>query len=271
MSIFSAHANPWQHPPEPEETLPQEQSVYQQDQEEPSTEEYVPFANEGELLLYVRGLTKEYVQGQNVLNILNNVDLWIRSGEIAALVGPSGSGKSTLLQILGLLDTPTSGQILMGDQDISKLNDTARTRLRSLHIGFVYQFHHLLPEFTALENVALPQIIAGHSPDLAKDKASDLLKALGLSHRLDHRPATLSGGEQQRVAIARALVNDPYLLFADEPTGNLDPETSDEVFDILLDQARRRGIGALIATHNLDLAHQMDRVLEVKNGRIVPF
>jgi lipoprotein-releasing system ATP-binding protein len=205
------------------------------------------------------------------LQILQNVDLRLRSGEIAALVGPSGSGKSTLLQILGLLDAPTSGQIMMGDQDISQLLDNARTKLRSLHIGFVYQFHHLLPEFTALENVALPQIIAGNNREDAQDKAMDLLQALGLGKRLDHRPAALSGGEQQRVAIARALVNDPYLLFADEPTGNLDPETSEEVFDILLDQVRTRGIGALIATHNMDLAYEMDRVLELKAGRIVPY
>lgn len=227
--------------------------------------------HEGNLLLSVRGLNKFYHQGSNKLHILNNVDLRLYSGEITALIGPSGSGKSTLLHILGLLDAPSSGQITMGERDISKLNDRARTKLRNGHIGFVYQFHHLLPEFTALENVALPCVIAGQKPKDAQDKAAILLEQLGLGERLKHRPATLSGGEQQRVAIARALINDPYLLFADEPTGNLDPETSEEVFDILLDLVRSRGIGALIATHNLELANEMDRILEVKSGRILPY
>jgi len=226
---------------------------------------------ERQMVLFVRGLHKTYKQGTNTLNILNNVDLRLYSGEICALVGPSGSGKSTLLHILGLLDSPTSGQILMDERDVSKLNDRARTKLRSKHIGFVYQFHHLLPEFSALENVALAQIITGKSPDEANRKAEELLVQLGLADRLKHRPATLSGGEQQRVAIARALANDPYLLFADEPTGNLDPETSEEVFELLLEHVRKRGIGALIATHNIDLANQMDRILEVKSGRILPF
>ena len=226
---------------------------------------------ERQMVLFVRGLHKTYKQGSNTLNILNNVDLRLYSGEICALVGPSGSGKSTLLHILGLLDAPTSGQILMDERDVSKLNDRARTKLRSKHIGFVYQFHHLLPEFSALENVALAQIITGKPPEEANRKAEELLVQLGLADRLKHRPATLSGGEQQRVAIARALANDPYLLFADEPTGNLDPETSEEVFELLLEHVRKRGIGALIATHNIDLANQMDRILEVKSGRILPF
>lgn len=225
----------------------------------------------GELLVMVKDLVKEYRQGDGKLNILNGVDLRMYSGEICALVGPSGSGKSTLLHILGLLDSPTSGQIIMGDKDISKLNDAARTKLRNGHIGFVYQFHHLLPEFNAIENVALPLIIAGKSPKDANEKAADLLEQLGLGHRLRHRPTTLSGGEQQRVAIARALVNDPYLLFADEPTGNLDPETAEEVFQILLAQVRGRGIGALVATHNMELANDMDRILEMKGGRIIPY
>ncbi|PCI98901.1 MAG: ABC transporter [Alphaproteobacteria bacterium] len=223
------------------------------------------------MLLMVRGLNKHFIQGANKLQILNNVDLRLYSGEIAALIGPSGSGKSTLLQILGLLDAPTSGKIMIGDRDISCMKDRARTKLRNEHIGFVYQFHHLLPEFSALENVALPQIIAGVKQKDAEDKAADLLEQLGLDHRLKHRPATLSGGEQQRVAIARALINDPYLLFADEPTGNLDPETSEEVFEILLKQVRNRGIGALIATHNMTLANEMDRILEVKSGRVMPY
>ncbi|MGH1377366.1 MAG: ABC transporter ATP-binding protein [Alphaproteobacteria bacterium] len=226
---------------------------------------------EGNLLLLVRSLNKDYIQGSNKLKILNNVDLRLYSGEISALIGPSGSGKSTLLQILGLLDAPTSGKIMIGERDISSLRDKARTKLRNEYIGFVYQFHHLLPEFSALENVALPQIISGVKKKDAEDKAADLLEQLGLDHRLKHRPATLSGGEQQRVAIARALINDPYLLFADEPTGNLDPETSEEVFEILLKQVRNRGIGALIATHNMELANEMDRVLEVKSGRVLPY
>jgi len=230
-----------------------------------------PASREDKLLLSVQGLTKQYKQGHNTLNILNNVDLKLYSGEICALVGPSGSGKSSLLHILGLLDSPTSGHIIMGNQDIGQLSDKDRTKLRNGHIGFVYQFHHLLPEFSAVENVSMPQIIAGKRQDHARRNAEKLLDQLGLSHRLDHRPATLSGGEQQRVAIARALVNDPYLLFADEPTGNLDPETSDEVFQLLLRQVRERGIGALIATHNMDLAREMDRIFEVKSGRLVPY
>lgn len=226
---------------------------------------------EGSLLLKAANINKIYNQGGDKLHVLNNVDLRLYSGEITALVGQSGSGKSTLLHILGLLDAPSSGQLFMGNRDISKLKDRERTQLRNEHIGFVYQFHHLLPEFTAIENVALPLIIAGKKPDYAKDKAAIFLEHLGLEHRMKHRPATLSGGEQQRVAIARALINDPYLLFADEPTGNLDPETSEEVFALLLDLVHSRGISALIATHNIDLAHQMDRILEVKSGRILPY
>ncbi len=233
--------------------------------------EYHTGVKEGDTLLMVRGLNKYYSQGGNKLEILKNVDLRLHAGEITALIGPSGSGKSTLLHILGLLDAPSSGQIFIGGNDISSANDKMRTKLRSGHIGFVYQFHHLLPEFSAVENVALPLIIAGVKTKYASDKAADLLEQLGLGHRLKHRPATMSGGEQQRVAIARALINDPYLLFADEPTGNLDPETSEEVFELLLTQVRTRGIGALIATHNMDLANEMDRILEVKSGRVLPY
>ena len=222
------------------------------------------------VLLKVQGLEKTYGKGETALTILHNLDMKLEGGEITALVGPSGSGKSTLLQILGLLDTASAGQIYIADQLVAKLNDKARTNLRRDHIGFVYQYHHLLPEFTALENVAMPQIIAGVKKKAAHEKAASLLERLGLGKRLTHRPGKLSGGEQQRVALARALVNDPTLLFADEPTGNLDPETAAEVFDIMLEQVRERGIGALIATHNLDLADQMDRVLELKAGRVVP-
>lgn len=220
-------------------------------------------------LLLARGVTKTFVQGGNKLNVLNNLDLKIEGGELCALVGPSGSGKSTLLQILGLLDKPTSGKLSIAGQQAEKMGDKKRTKLRLNEIGFVYQFHHLLPEFTALENVAMPQIIAGISKKDAHEKAAERLKALGLSERLTHRPSRLSGGEQQRVAIARALINEPKLLFADEPTGNLDPETSEEVFNILLEQVRVHKIGALIATHNMDLADQMDRVLELKAGKIL--
>lgn len=230
-----------------------------------------PRAKEGSILLMAKGLHKQYKQGGKVLQVLNNVDLRISAGEITALVGPSGSGKSSLLHILGLLDSASSGQILMGSDDIAKITDAQRTKLRSLHIGFIYQFHHLLPEFSAVENVALPLVIAGEPMKTAQVKALELLEQLGLGHRVKHRPAELSGGEQQRVAIARALVNDPYLLFADEPTGNLDPDTSDEVFELLLGLVRSRGIGALVATHNLDLARQMDRILEVKSGRVLPY
>jgi lipoprotein-releasing system ATP-binding protein len=226
---------------------------------------------EQDVLLKVTGLEKTFVQGEQSLTIFKNLDLKLEAGELVALVGQSGSGKSTLLQLIGLLDKPTAGQIRINDQITQKMNDKARTKMRLSSIGFVYQFHHLLPEFTALENVALPQIIAGVRKDEAKDKAEVLLRNLGLGKRLEHRPARLSGGEQQRVAIGRALVNDPKLLFADEPTGNLDPEISSDVFDMLLEQVRDREIGALIATHNLALADQMDRALELKAGRLVPF
>lgn len=219
-------------------------------------------------LLMARSVTKTFKQGGNTLNVLNALDVKIEGGEIAALVGPSGSGKSTLLQILGLLDKPTSGQLKIAGKSVEKLGDRARTKLRLTEIGFIYQFHHLLPEFNALENVAMPQIILGISKKKAHEKAAEYLKSLGLGKRLTHRPGQLSGGEQQRVAIARALINDPKLLFADEPTGNLDPETSEEVFSILLEQVRGREIGAFIATHNHDLADQMDRTLELKAGKI---
>lgn len=226
---------------------------------------------EDSIVLKVEGLQKVYKQGGKELQILQNLSMKVDSGEIVALVGPSGSGKSTLLQIAGLLDQSSGGRIIINGHDVSNLSEGERTKLRRDYIGFVYQFHHLQPEFTALENVCLPQIIAGKSKAKAAKKATELLTSLKLGHRLDHRPGKLSGGEQQRVAIARALANDPMLLFADEPTGNLDPETSDEVFELLMEQARVRGIGAVIATHNIDLAERMDRVLELKAGRILPF
>ncbi|MBK9563302.1 MAG: ABC transporter ATP-binding protein [Micavibrio sp.] len=226
---------------------------------------------EANTLLKVEGLEKTFVQGGRQLTIFKGLNLKLEGGEIVALVGQSGAGKSTLLQLIGLLDKPTAGSIRINGQPAHKLSDTERTRLRRDFIGFVYQFHYLLPEFSALENVALPQIIAGKNESEARDRAEDILIGLKLGDRLSHRPCLLSGGEQQRVAIARALANDPKLLFADEPTGNLDPETSAEVFDMLLQQVRQRKIGALVATHNLALADQMDRVLQLKSGKIVPF
>ncbi len=226
---------------------------------------------EHEVLLKLSGLRKTFEQGGRTLTIFQNLDMKVESGELVALVGQSGSGKSTLLQIAGLLDKPSEGQIVIDHRDVTKLGDRERTRLRLNDIGFIYQFHHLLPEFTAQENVAMPLIIAGNPSDEAMDKAEQVLYQLNLGERLDHRPARLSGGEQQRVAIARALANDPKLLLADEPTGNLDPETSAEVFDILLEQVRERGVGALIATHNMMLADEMDRALELKAGRLSPF
>jgi lipoprotein-releasing system ATP-binding protein len=223
------------------------------------------------ILLQTQNLQRVYQQGGEALTILHNVNIEIKAGEIVALVGPSGSGKSTLLQMVGLLDKPTAGSISIAGQEASNLEDGQRTALRRQFIGFVYQFHYLLPEFTALENVIIPQMIAGVDKEDASARAEELLSALKLDHRLSHRPARLSGGEQQRVAMARALANHPKLLLADEPTGNLDPETSDGVFELLTQLVRNAGIGALIATHNMDLAERMDRILELKAGRIISY
>ena len=224
-----------------------------------------------DLLVQTKNLTRTYVQGGQGLTVLQNVDIDIYAGELVALVGPSGSGKSTLLHMIGLLDTPSSGSLAVNYQDTSKLNESQRTQMRREFIGFIYQFHYLLPEFTALENVVLPQMIAGVKQSVAEKRAKEILADLKMDHRFDHRPARLSGGEQQRVAIARALANEPKLILADEPTGNLDPETSEEVFDMLIGLVRNQGIGALIATHNMDLAEQMDRILELKNGRVLDY
>lgn len=220
------------------------------------------------VLLEVQGLEKTYYQGDSSLTIFKDLSLQIRAGEIVALVGASGEGKSTLLQLVGLLDRPTAGRILMAGRDVSGLGDEQRTLLRRHYLGFVYQFHYLQPEFSALENVVIPQMINDVSRPRAGTKAAALLQGMGLGHRLNHRPARLSGGEQQRVAIARALANDPRVLLADEPTGNLDPRTSADVFSMLIEKARLNGIGALIATHNMDLARRMDRVLELKQGQL---
>jgi len=201
--------------------------------------------------------------------VFSGLSLAVNSGEIVALVGPSGAGKSSLLHIAGLLEAPTGGEIFIEGAAASLLPDTERTRIRRDQVGFVYQAHHLLPEFDALENVLLPQMIAGKPRAEAAREAARLLTVLGLGQRLTHRPSQLSGGEQQRVAIARALANKPRLLLADEPTGNLDPRTSGGVFDALIDITRAQGVGALIATHNYELAARMDRTLSLHQGRLV--
>jgi lipoprotein-releasing system ATP-binding protein len=222
-----------------------------------------------EVVLDIRSVGRTYVTGQGRLVVLQDVDLQVKSGEIVGLVGPSGSGKSSLLHAAGLLEHPTTGRILIQGRDCGSLSDSARTEIRLSTIGFVYQFHHLLPEFSALDNVALPALIAGKSRREAQTRAKTLLVPLGLSNRLNHQPAQLSGGEQQRVAVARALTNAPRLLLADEPTGNLDPATSEAVFASLKDLVRATGVAALIATHNLEMARHMDRVLALKGGRLV--
>jgi lipoprotein-releasing system ATP-binding protein len=223
-----------------------------------------------EPVLQLRGLTRTYVTGSGPLPVLKGVDLDIYPGEIIGLIGPSGSGKSSLLHAAGLLEHPDAGTIVIDGQDCSDLNERARTRVRLTTIGFVYQFHHLLPEFSALENVALPARINGRSWAQAKGRASELLGQLGLSERMSHQPAQLSGGEQQRVAVARALANAPRLLLADEPTGNLDPATSTSVFQSLRDTAHSTGVAALIATHNMELARYMDRVFALTDGHLEP-
>lgn len=220
-------------------------------------------------VLELKQIQRIYGRGDNALTVLSGVDLEISTGEVVALTGPSGSGKSTLLHLAGLLDTPTAGQIRIDGIEATHLSDKGRTRLRRDTVGFVYQAHLLLPDFTALENVMMPLLIAGKSTKAARERAEELLEQLGLSHRLKHRSGQLSGGEQQRVAIARALANRPKLLLADEPTGNLDPITSESVFKTLLNLVRQTGLSALIATHNPDLAAQMDRRISVQNGHLV--
>ncbi len=218
--------------------------------------------------LELKNIYRSFKQGGQTLEVLRGVNLDIAKGEIVALLGPSGSGKSTMLQIAGLLEKPTKGEIYLDGQKCSKLGDALRTSLRRDYLGFVYQYHNLLPDFDALENVMLPQLIAGVGERKAKDRAGWLLKRLGLEKRLKHRPAELSGGEQQRVAIARALANTPKLLLADEPTGNLDPKTAETVFAELLSIVRETGLSALIATHNFELADQMDRKVRLQDGRL---
>ena len=218
--------------------------------------------------LTLRDVVRTYVQAGNKLPVLRGVNFTVKAGETAALVGPSGAGKSTLLHLAGLLEKPDGGAVLLGGRDCGAMGDEERTTVRRATIGFVYQFHQLLPEFSAAENVMLPQMIAGVSKRAARARAMELLGQVGLTARADHRPARLSGGEQQRVAIVRALANRPQLLLGDEPTGNLDHETAGEVVGVLLDLVRRTGLAALIATHNLELARRMDRILALEDGKV---
>lgn len=220
-------------------------------------------------ILSLKNICKSFYQGQQKLDVLRNVDFEIASGEIVALIGPSGSGKSTLLQISGLLELPDSGHIYLDGQDCFIANDSVRTSLRRDFLGFVYQYHNLLPDFNALENVIIPQLIAGKNYNAAKERTKWLLDKMKLDGRFTHRPAELSGGEQQRVAIARALANTPKLLLADEPTGNLDPKTSDIVFEALLNIIKETGLAALIATHNMELAKSMDKQVSLQDGQLV--
>lgn len=222
-----------------------------------------------EAVLSLQSVDRVYTGIGQPLQVLKGASLEIRPGELVGMVAPSGAGKSTLLHIAGLLEYPDGGDVLVGGRSCAAMDDNGRTAARRDSLGFIYQFHHLLPEFTAQENVALPQMLAGQSKRQANDKAAQLLESVGLKERMKHRPARLSGGEQQRVAIARAIANDPLVLLADEPTGNLDPSTSAVVFDMLLGLVRDRGMSALIATHNPELAKRMDRVVTLKDGGLV--
>lgn len=220
-------------------------------------------------VLVLDGIEKGYNRGKpSEVIVLRGASLTIARGEVVALVAPSGAGKSTLLHIAGLLDTPDAGRVLHGGRDMGGLSDRARTEARRGDVGFIYQFHHLLPEFTALENIVLPQLANGVGRAQAEARAMTLLDRVGIAPRAGHRPAALSGGEQQRVAFCRALANAPRLLLADEPTGNLDPGTSDQVFGALMELVRETGLSALIATHNLDLAARMDRIVRLDQGRV---
>jgi lipoprotein-releasing system ATP-binding protein len=219
--------------------------------------------------LFLSRVERRYPQGEGFLDILRGADVAIWPGEIVALVAPSGTGKSTLLHVAGLLEKPDGGEVYIGGYPTAGMSDAERTRLRREEIGFVYQFHHLLPEFSALENVVMPQLIRGLSRAEAKDRAEQVLGFLGLGARLDHRPPELSGGEQQRVAIARAVANTPRVLLADEPTGNLDPHTAGHVFTTLMAIVRASGLAAMIATHNMDLAARMDRRVTIQDGLVV--
>lgn len=221
-------------------------------------------------VLKLEGISKGYNQGApGEITVLKRASLSLVAGEVVALVAPSGAGKSTLLHIAGLLDAPDAGRVSIRGQDTSALSDRRRTAIRRQHVGFIFQFHHLLPEFTALENVVLPQLVNGVGAGAARARALELLEKVGVAERASHRPAALSGGEQQRVAFCRALANGPALLLADEPTGNLDPDTSETVFSVLMQLVRETGLSALIATHNMELAARMDRTLRLEGAEII--
>jgi lipoprotein-releasing system ATP-binding protein len=224
---------------------------------------------DGAPILFLHQIDRTYRQGPNTLNILQGAELAVWAGQSVALVAPSGTGKSTLLHIAGLLERQDSGEVYINEAPTSTLSDGERTRIRRTEIGFIYQAHHLLPEFSALENVMLPQMVRGLSKREARNRAAELLSYLGLKERLTHRPSELSGGEQQRVAIARAVANAPRILLADEPTGNLDPHTADHVFDALTQLVHASGLAAIIATHNVELAARMDRRVTVRDGAVV--
>jgi lipoprotein-releasing system ATP-binding protein len=222
-------------------------------------------------VLELRGIVREYKSGPTVLKVLDGTDLTLNRGELVGLVGPSGSGKSTLLHTAGLLERAEGGEVLLDGEEVLKHSDAVRTRLRREKLGFVYQFHHLLPEFNALDNVAMPLMVNGVKRKLAREKARSMLAEMGLAERASHQPGQLSGGEQQRVAISRALANDPKLVIADEPTGNLDPATTDRVFASLIKIARSEGAAVLVATHNMALTRHMDRVLTLQDGKLTTF
>ncbi len=222
-----------------------------------------------DVALELKAIVQTFHQGETALEVLKGADLKVEAGEIVALVGPSGSGKSTLLQIAGLLEKPQDGEVIIKGEAANNLNDDRRTEIRRQELGFVYQYHHLLAEFSARENIVIPQMIADMDKGLARKRADELLATMGLTDRATHRPARLSGGEQQRVAIARALANKPNILLADEPTGNLDQHTADDVFGMLTDLVKQSGVGALIATHNPDLAKRMDRIVRLEDGLLV--
>jgi lipoprotein-releasing system ATP-binding protein len=229
----------------------------------------MPMAERETPVVFLHQVERRYEQGEATLEILKGAELAVWAGQSVALVAPSGTGKSTLLHIAGLLEHPDSGEVYLDGEPTSGLSDAARTSLRRNSVGFVYQAHYLLPEFSALENVMLPQMVRGLSREEARSRATDLLSYLGLAERLTHRPAELSGGEQQRVAIARAVSNVPRLLLADEPTGNLDPRTSDHVFHALSQLIRASGLTVVLATHNMDIAARMDRRVTIRDGLII--
>lgn len=220
-------------------------------------------------VLNISSLERTYGEGKHALTVLKDAELQIKQGEMVALIAPSGTGKSTLLHSAGLLERPDGGDVYINGQSTAKMNDAARTALRRTAIGFVYQFHHLLPEFTAEENLMIPQMVRGRNKSVSRERAKELLDYMKIGKRAEHRPSELSGGEQQRVAIARAVANAPSLLLADEPTGNLDPETSSHVFETLETLVRETGLSALIATHNHELAAKMDRTVTLKTGQVI--